>query len=220
MWLGEWVRGYWHKGRLKSEIRKRDWVCLPAFSKCYYITVTLRQHNYKRLPCWQSFTWPPLMDVSHTGDSVLLSPRHLTSLYLRLPWRRGRALMLMTVGSSCPPECCQDGIKHTHWVFKGHTNTLTHTQQPAPNNPKRHGLTFSKRQRWHICPFQSKHTKHMHKHTVQSHWGHWKYPVTHTSPAVWWHKKVNWERWVHLYNQQHTAALNSKDKANWLQKSE
>lgn len=62
--------------------------------------------------------------------------------------------------------------------------THQYRQQQAPNNLKRHGLTFSIKHRWHIRPFQSKHTRHTHKHTAHSHLGHWKYPVTHTSPAV------------------------------------
>lgn len=31
-----------------------------------------------------------LMDVSHTGDGMSLSPGHLTTLYSRLPWWQGR----------------------------------------------------------------------------------------------------------------------------------
>lgn len=84
-----------------TEVRdKKTGLCVLAcfFSRSYYIAVTLRQHNYKHLPCSQSFTRPALMDVSHTGDSALLSPRHLTPLYLGLPCQREQGVMLVAVG--------------------------------------------------------------------------------------------------------------------------
>lgn len=107
---------------------------MPA---CFLRAITL-QGNYvnaiTHLPCSQGCAGLMLMDVSHRGDRALLSPCHLTPLDLRLPRWGGRAVMLMTVGSSCPPECCQDGITQTH--THGHTHTLI--IQRTPNRTDTH----------------------------------------------------------------------------------
>lgn len=94
------------KRRPKSQIRDRF--------KCDYITVLLRQHNYKHLPCTQSLTQAALMDVIHTGDSMSLSLHHLTTLYLRLLWQRERTVMLMTVGTQTRGKWPKDTCMHTY----------------------------------------------------------------------------------------------------------
>lgn len=89
------------------------------------ITATLRQHNYKHLPCSQSFTRLVLMDISHTGDSVLLPPRHLTLLYLGLPRQQGKAVLLMTICFPSPtPPCSKYWYKTRAYE---HTDLCTHT---------------------------------------------------------------------------------------------
>lgn len=152
-WLWDWVRGYWHK---VTEVRdKRKALSVPAwFLKGSSITVALRQRNYKHLPCRQSFTRHALMDVSHTGDNMLLSPRHLSPFYLGLSWQPQRAVMLMTVGSACPRGLSGRNKTNAQWGS---------TEQLAPNNPNRHDLAWSKWKRWHIRTFQ--HINALYSHT-------------------------------------------------------
>lgn len=183
----EWVRGYWHDGETGVRDKRAGLSVSASFLRpLHYSDITstqLQAVSMKELP------QPALMDISYTGDSALLSPHHLTSLCLNFPWwPLERRVTTMAVS-------CQ------RW------NKTRRTAQT--HNLRRHGLTFSKRQPWHIRPFQFEHTRDAYKHTVHSHWGHWKYPVTHTGPAVCEDDiRVNREGWVHL----HTAW--SSEEAN------
>lgn len=165
------------------------------------------------------------MDVSHTGDNVLLSPRHLTSLYLRLPWRRGWAVMLMTVGSSCPPECCQDGIKHTH----------THTECPKGTHDREHQIT--QRDMASHSPKDNDDTSVHSNLSIQGAHINTLYSHTEVTENTLWHTPAQLSMKMTSESQlgemsspsaqhdnqqrlKHTATLNSRDKANWLHESE
>lgn len=204
VWLGEWGRGFWHEGRLKSEIR--DWVRPPAFLRA----ITLQWH-----------------DVNKSTNTVLVVKALVTQeiarychfitwppLYLRLPWQQRRAVMLMTVGSSCVPRALSRWNKthtlSTQRADKTHNREHQITQRDMASHSPQDSDDTS------VRPNQSTHT---HKHTVHSHWGHWKYPVTHTSTAV--HgddirKSTGRDEFTLLL---HTATLKSRDTTGFRSQS-
>lgn len=203
VWLGEWGRGFWHEGRLKSEIR--DWVRPPAFLRA----ITLQWH-----------------DVNKSTNTVLVVKALVTQeiarychfitwppLYLRLPWQQRRAVMLMTVGSSCVPRALSRWNKthtlSTQRADKTHNREHQITQRDMASHSPQDSDDTS------VRPNQSTHTQTHCTLTLRS----LKIPCdTHQHSCPWrWHQKVNRERWVHL-----TATYCSIEikRYNWVQKSE